>query len=154
MNLLKKYYREDGKVGILLSASENLQWYTDNFEYTQAHLELLYCPPLVKVLSQEIYTQQDIAKALIEFGCTEDWQTDEPEEWKVWVNSTNPPNTVDLFINYKNIERLEVPDFEVYWLDPNTKFQVIFDPTDDYDRENEILREILILADDSKWLTA
>jgi hypothetical protein len=45
-------------------------------------------------------------------------------------------------------------EYGCWGLDPNTKFQVIFDPTDDYDRENEILREILILADDSKWLTA
>lgn len=151
-NKIEKYYREDGKVGILLSASENLQWYTENFEYSQAHLELLYCPPLVKLLSQENYTQQDIAKALIEFGCTRtNWELEEPGELEAWLSSTD---TTDLFINYKNIEGLEVPNFEVYWLDPGTKFQVIFDPEDDDDRMYGISRELLLINDDSHWLTA
>lgn len=112
MSEIRKLIR-DSKVAILLSDSKCYGWYTDEFEYTQSHLELLYCPPLVEVVSNSNYTQQDIAKALIEFGCTFDWKECDPDDFENWLQSE-----------------------------------------DDYDRENELLREILIVYNDNNWLTA
>ena len=127
-------YIKDGKVGVILSTTPNQQWYTANFDYTQEHEELLFCPPLVEVLMKETYSNQDVIQALESFGCE--------------FNSDYE------FFNYKHISELYLPEFDLYWIPQGKQFQIVFDYADDLDASNELLTEILIVFDPQTWLTA